>query len=115
MNIANWFAVGEVGASSKVMAQCLLGVDNDNDNDNSYPLDPADFNRCIKFLDAVEGARKNMDIFRISEKWDKLIDNWAKIEKCFIDEVGYDWCNKQSAPKTYELMKNILGENNHGL
>ena len=47
--ILNWFATGEVSASSKAMASCIAGVN----GGNSHPYDPSDLNRCLLFLEAV--------------------------------------------------------------
>ena len=103
--ILNWFATGRVGASSKAMACCLI----DAENDRSHPYDPDDFNRCLLFLHAVPEAREHLDKLRsMSKRWNDLVDNWDKIEKSFIDEVGFNWSKAQRAAKTYELMQSIL-------
>lgn len=105
--ILKWFAVGETGSSSKVMAFQLLGLP----HDKNYPCDPADFNRCLKFLEAVPVAKVHMDkISRISEYWERLVKNWTEIEQCFLDEVGLNWCKGQhlKAEKTYRLMEEVL-------
>ena len=104
-NIAKWFVCGKVGASSRAMACCMLK----QTGHNSHPLDPADFNRCLLFIEAVPEAKEYMREFRkLSKEWASLIDNWDKIENCFISEVGRDWVNGDSAPKTYNLMKEVL-------
>ncbi len=103
--ILNWFANGRVGASSKAMACCLIGAE----TDRSYPYDPDDFNRCLLFLKDVPEAREHMDSLRsMSVVWDVLIDKWEEIERSFLDEVGLNWHKSNRAPKTYELMDNIL-------
>lgn len=102
--ILNWFCTGEVGASSKAMAQCFAGVK----GGYSHPYDPDDLNRCLLFLEAVPEAREHMDKLReLSSTWVKLVERWAEVEASFLDEVGRDWCKARSAPKTYELMKAV--------
>ena len=105
--ILNWFATGRVGMSSKAMACCLVGAE----CDCSHPYDPDDLNRCLLFLSAVPEAREHMDKFAaMSTAWAMLIERWSEIEKCFLDEVGLDWCKATSAKKTYDLMDKILTE-----
>lgn len=108
--ILHWFAIGQVGASSRAMALCLIN----EENDHSYPLDPSDFNRCLLFLHAVPEARKCFDKFRkMSPQWEILIDNWSEIEKSFIKEVGFNWGAGHRAPKTYKLMNDLLTQPNN--
>ena len=38
----------------------------------------------------------------------KLIERWTELEKCFIDEVGYDCGKGRSAPSTYKLIRSII-------
>ena len=102
--ILRWFGTGKVGASSRAMALAAVEMP----NDGSHPLDPADFNRCLLLLEAVPEIRQRMDrVAAISKTWAKLVDHWAEVEKCFLDEVGLDWSNGQRATRTYNLMKDI--------
>jgi len=102
--ILRWFGEGEVGSSSKAMALTSINMP----NDGSYPHDPADFNRCLMLLDCVPEIRNHMDKIReISEKWASLVDEWDVVESMFLNEVGLNWSNGSSAPKTYKLMKTI--------
>ena len=106
--ILTWFVNGATGASSKAMAGCIAGIEHDN---MSYSLDPGDFNRCLLFLAAVPEAREHLnEVATISPVWGRLVARWDEIEKTFLDEVGLDWCNGFSAPKTYKLMQEIIGE-----
>lgn len=104
--VLNWLATGQVGESSKAMAYAVIDMDV---NLKSHPYDPADFNRCLMLLEAVPEARNNFDkVAALSETWKKLIDRWDEVEKCFLDEVGFDWVNSDNAPKTYDLMDGII-------
>jgi hypothetical protein len=106
--ILKWYANGETGISSEAMAQAVVG-NVPKRKGYSYPHDPADFNRCLKFLKAVPEAKKHLDkVAALGIVWNALIDKWAVIEGTFIDEVGFDWCKAKSAPKTYDLMKSII-------
>lgn len=102
--ILEWFATGRVGASSQAMACAAAGLP----SDKSHPYDPGDFNRCLLLLEAAPEIRDCMDkVAEISGTWAKLVARWDEVEKCFLDEVGLNWCKAHSAPKTYELMKQI--------
>lgn len=104
--IINWFFTGHVGASSRVMASTVSGA---TATDGSYPLDPADFNRCLMFLDAVPEAREHLyKLKAVNDNWRKLIERWHEVEISFLKEVGFNWKKAKSAPKTYELMKDIF-------
>ena len=42
--------------------------------------------------------------------WGRLVKRWADIEASFLDEVGLNWSKAQEAPKTYALMREVIGE-----
>ena len=108
--ILDWYANGETGISSKAMASALVDIIPTNQwaKFGNHPSDPSDFNRCLKLLNAVPEARNHMDkVAKLSDVWARLVDRWDELEKCFLDEVGYDWCKAKEAPKTYALMKEI--------
>lgn len=102
--LLNWFATGRVGASSRAMACAVIGLK----HDRSHPSDPSDFNRCLLLLEAVPEIRMHMaKIANISDTWAKLVARWDEVEQCFLGEAGRDWCKGNSAPLTYNLMKQI--------
>lgn len=104
--VLEWMAYGEPGRSSETMAFRLLGMK--PRQRESHPLDPADFNRCLKLLKAVPELRDKLpEMKAVSPAWSAIVDRWSELEESFIDEVGWDWSNGQSAPKTYALMKEI--------
>jgi hypothetical protein len=106
--ILAWYVNGETGISSKAMAAVFSGIEPVNRWFGNHPSDPSDFNRCLKLLNAVPEARNHMDkVAKLSDVWAKLVDRWDEVKKCFLDEVGYDWCKAKEAPKTYALMKEI--------
>lgn len=105
--ITKWLLTGKVGLSSKAMASVWLNVPAYND----YPLDPADFNRCLLLLKAVPEMRSQLwQMAHLSEEWKRLVKSWDEIEKSFLQEVGFDWSKGTHAPKTWELMKSILND-----
>ena len=103
-----WLATGRVGASSKTMALCAVDLPQDRWGVN-YPLDPDDLNRCLLLLDAVPEIRDHMGkIADLSPTWKRLVAQWDEIEKSFLDEVGFNWCNGKRAERTYRLMQSII-------
>jgi len=102
--ILNWFAVCEVGASSKVMAMAVI----DMPHDRSHPYDPDDLNRCLLLLEFVPEILSRMEkVAAISDTWAALIGRWSEVEQCFLDEVGLNWTKGNKAPRTFDLMKEI--------
>ncbi len=109
-NALKWLASGRVGISSKAMVCKALGLPLDRWGGN-HPHDPDDFNRCLMMLVVVPEVRGSFhEIATISLEWKALISRWDEVEQTFINEVGLDWCNSHSAPKTYALMKQIFRE-----
>lgn len=104
--ILHWLGNGRVGLSSKAMAFAIAGVEI---RDHSHPYDPDDLNRCLLFLEHVPEARQYLEeVAKLSSVWAKLVSRWNEIEQTFLNEVGLDWCHGNSAPKTYELMKEVI-------
>ena len=102
--ILNWFAIGQVGASSKAMALAVIEMP----HSSSHPCDPDDLNRCLLLLAAVPDIRNHMDkVASISTTWAKLVERWDEVEQCFLDEVGLDWTKGNRATRTFKLMKEI--------
>ncbi len=105
--VLNWIATGRVGMSSQAMAMAACGMP----SDGSYPHDPDDLNRCLLMLKAVPEVRKHFDkIAALGVVWGRLIARWDEIEASFLEEVGLNWKKAKSAPKTYALMKEVIGE-----
>lgn len=109
--VIQWLANGESGMSSKAMALYLgFGVIGD-DAGRSHPLDPSDFNRCVKLLRKAPGLVKKLpDLAKLSPQWKRLAAAWSKLEASLESEVGPDWSANRSAaaPLTYAMMKKIL-------
>ena len=105
--VLEWVASGRVGQSSKAMAMTAC----DLPSSGSYPLDPDDLNRCLLMLEAVPEVRAHFEkIAGLGVVWGRLISRWDEIEFCFLEEAGPNWSKARSAPKTYALMKLVIGE-----
>ena len=103
-----WLVDGEVGQSSKTMAVYLaFGV---CPKQPSHPLDTADFDRCLQYLQMVPEARPGIPrMADISPEWGALAKRWNEIEASHLDEAGLGWWKARSAPRTYSLMQSVLG------
>lgn len=107
--VLNWIATGDVGESSKAIAFCAAG----SKGSNYHPYDPADLNRCLLLIKAIPEVKDHFDsISKLSDVWRNLIENWDKLEECFIGEVGLNWSKGQRlhATKTYSMMRNLIEE-----
>ena len=102
--VIKWFAYGETGLSSKFMATYLTT----GEGRPSYPHDPSDFNRCLLLLSEIPELKLNMHkLSNVNPQWSELVKHWDELERCFIQEVGVNWCNGNSAPITYKAMKGM--------
>lgn len=102
----HWLINGETGLSSECMMATILngGPISGNYKARFHPLDPADFERCIKLLEAVPELRENLIVMKdVSLKWATLIDHWDELENLYNQER-----NQRSAPKLYERMKELF-------
>lgn len=103
-----WLRDGRVGISSRAIHDHMLGLE--AKRGFSYPSDPDDLNRCLLLLDLIpEWEHRMQEMAIYSKAWAGLAEQWAVIAGSFIAEVGMDWCNGNSAPKTYALMKVAIG------
>lgn len=102
-----WLANGEIGRSSATMAFWIAF--DIKCRDQGYPLDPADFDRCLRLLEAVPEMRPHLHrMSQVSKPWAVLAARWDEIEACHLEEVGLGWSKAHSAPMTYKLMDSIL-------
>lgn len=103
----DWLANGETGISSKTMAFWLAF--DVKMSDASHPLDPTDFDRCLRLLDAVPEMRPHLPrMAKVSPQWARLVKHWDEVERCHLKEVGLGWTKARSAPETYYLMQRVL-------
>jgi len=102
-----WLANGKVGLSSKTMAMWLAF--DILTREANYPHDPDDLDRCLLLLDRVPEMRAQLSrMALLGEVWKALVDRWDEIERTHLEEVGLGWTKARSAPRTYELMRNVI-------
>lgn len=108
-----WFANGSTGVSSEAMACAVNCLNYKRGWGSTHPHDPADFNRCLLFLEAVPEAKDLMyRVAAISEVWARLVTRWSEIESSLLEEVGLNWEKGKylKATRTYSLMKQIIND-----
>jgi hypothetical protein len=111
--VIDWLADGRrVGMSSRTMALWLAFDKRTGDRGfgPAHPHDPADLDRCLFLLALVPELRPRLPrMAELSAEWSRLIERWDEIEASHIAEVGLGWTKARRAPKTYALMREVLG------
>ena len=110
----HWLDNGRVGLSSATMCATLFPqltnhhkfknkIDDNGNVEINWPHDNSDFDRCVKFLEAVPEARNRLNELKVvSKEWSNLVDKWDTIETMI---------NNKKVNESYELIKECLGKN----
>lgn len=99
--IMNWFKDGDVGASSKTMANYFSDM---IDFEIYYPHDPGDFGRCYKLLIAFpEWKIRILEISALSKQWKNLAENWDRLTEMYEQNIRENWKNSKQIGM-YEFM-----------
>lgn len=105
---AKWLRDGQVGMSSRAIYCHMTGGE---EKRWSYPSDPDDLNRCLLLLDLIPEWKERMgEMATRGGAWTGLAVRWEELTTTFLDEVGLGWSKANSAPKTFALMKQVIGE-----
>jgi len=108
----NWLENGRVGASSGTICGTLFPnlqkhpkfANKTDDNDKfeiHWPIDNSDFDRCVKFFEAVPEAKARLnEIASLSKEWKGLVSNWDKIENL---------AKEDKREEAYNLIKESIG------
>lgn len=108
--LVEWLAGGSRGISSNTIVQHLVGLAACKGYSTSHPHDPDDLDRCLQLLAAVPLLRVCLPYMSsCSVEWSALVAKWEEIEASHLDEVGLGWKKAHSAPKTYALMRSVIG------
>jgi hypothetical protein len=107
-SLVNWLLTGNRGASSNAMYYTMFDIP-EQDEKMDHPWDPADFRRCLEFLDAagLENRYRLEKLSSLSPEWTALIARWDELTRCFTEERETNLESK-TAPKTYVLMQAIF-------
>lgn len=104
--LAEWLSGRDTGVSSKAIAMFLgAGVKPEM---WSTPSDPSDLGRCLRLLEKIpEFKERFAEMVEAGGFWPTFVERWSEMEQSMADEVGIDWSEGKSAPKTYELMRAV--------
>lgn len=100
---ADWWDCGDTGLSSQAIWKHMMGVP--DREGYPYPLDPADFGRCHRLLNAPWAAGWKTRIGEMAKRgpvWARLVARWSELEALFLEEKA-----SGEAPKLYGLMKQL--------
>lgn len=104
MGLEAWLASDDTGLSSLFMAYKLA---DGPACEEAYPLDPDDFGRCYRFLQAVSWTDRK-DISAMAENgkvWQAYAKHWDEMARLFEEESPSGRC-----PRLYELMQRLRKE-----
>lgn len=103
-----WLRSGDCGVSSKTIWSVLSGLPlglYHREGTRGVPQDPSDFGRCYRLLERFPGWRERLgEVVARYPEWEGLVARWDELSALYEEEV-----EKDSAPKLYAAMKEILG------
>jgi len=112
--IGLWLMDGDVGQSSKALASFYLtsGFGGDCASTLPTPIDPSDFQRCVRFLEDCVDKNKRYDLIRAigetTKNWRRVRDEWFVLMDIYEDEKRqFNKDSFGSAPRLYAFMKKI--------
>ena len=85
-----------------------MGEPDDPQGKHGVPLDPVDFGRCYRLLEVEPSWRAQLwKVSDVHPEWRPLVDNWAKLEALYEEELPTG-----RAPKLFALLNelNTAGE-----
>lgn len=109
-SMVKWLANGERGISSETIFTHITGVNAlRRPWTASHPLDPDDFTRCVRLLEACPAiSMRFTEMASASPVWARLVEHWDELVSMLDEEVpGWRQSLRGSAPKTYERMKQL--------
>lgn len=108
--VTAWLLGGDRGLSSEALCRCFYGVPIEADGVRSFghgkahPEDPADLNRCIRFLRDTNSMALLPKAASLSPFWAALVPAWGDLESLLVSEIAVG----TRAPHTYERLREIL-------
>ncbi|PHI31203.1 hypothetical protein [Budvicia aquatica] len=86
MGLSAWLTSDDTGLSSKFMASVLSGQ---FITENRYPLDPADFGRCVRLIRAVPELEPSLSQMRdFGKEWAAVVNNWSYWTQLYDNKQG---------------------------
>lgn len=107
LEVLEWFDGRDTGMSSEAIAHHMSRGTCRGD----HPWDPDDLGRCLRLLKRFPQWRPRLsEMGRYNPQWKRLSERWDEVSACMLDEVGIAWEKANSAPITYALMKEVIGD-----
>lgn len=87
----DWLASDDTGLSSETMCWYFLRGKAPERLHGfpgpCHPLDPSDFGRCLRLLQAIPEWRSRLpELAQLSPQWAALVANWDRIEALYLEE-----------------------------
>jgi hypothetical protein len=106
-----WFASDDTGASSKSIANHMLGIKQEDVFGASAPCDGGDLGRCLRLLTLIpEWEPRIPEMAALSHEWAALAPHWQELKTLMIEETGPTFDRNARAPKTYERIRSLTIE-----
>lgn len=106
--VGQWFVGADTGMSSKTMAAIFLGATAGDGGRFRYPLDPSDFARCWRLVDAIPAIRDAFPVMRqVYPALTPFIEHWDELSALYVAAVD---SKTGKAPDLYQRMKELRAE-----
>lgn len=104
--LERWRCGVDTGTSSLTMAHAIFGLPFPDGRGPDLPHDPGDFGRCLRFLEAVPGAREGLAaVCERYPEWGPLVREWDSLEALYREEEP-----SGHAPRLYARLQELRGE-----
>lgn len=104
-----WLRTGERGLSSEAIFERLTGIPLGSRWLAVYPLDSWDLRRCRLLLEVVPAFRDRLgEMAGACPVWARIVAGWDEL-CALMDEEAPSWRDGQWAPRTYDLMRALIG------
>lgn len=99
-----WSVCGDTGISSMSIWLHMMGRPQDYSWGARPPVDPGDFGRCYRLLEApwADGWRARMREMAVYPAWMHVAHAWAELETLWHEESG-----GETAPRLYARMREL--------
>lgn len=108
MGLRAWLHCDDTGTSSLAMAARLIrevgGPRIHVEQPSDHPLDPDDFGRCVRLLEAVPEFRPHLAAMAsVSPAWKALVEHWDELEALYRERLPSRWM-----PILYARMQRLI-------
>jgi len=98
-----WLKNGIRCVSSDAIITKITGLNLCKTWEMQVPVNPSDFQRCLKLLIAVPDLKSCLyEMKEISPLWNQIVFHWNELKRLFYEE-----CKSGSCPKLYDRMREL--------